>query len=699
MYPNSMPVGSILAVLILCSMAIGILIAMKRGFFPALVRLGMIIVCLLVSIPLTAAIANRFPAISETVMRKLLGDVIAQIEQSSPSTMDLLCRMPIAVIAPILFIMIFYALKSLSLIVFRLLKPLLPSHSTLIFRILGGLAGALSSLICAWAIMLPLLGMVGLAHRTIETLSEADTSANQQLDRTMAQVENLDHNILGPAVDNFVSDLFTEDGDSALYRSMTKFKLHEETLVLSTEVDRLSQTAVDALSFFGSLPKNFKLADLSKTHLEQLRTLTQDVDDSELLKNICAEWIVALTDAWRQDKTLLNIADPAENRPIEPLADTFYGFLATTDSKMLAKDLNLFIDILDILVRHDIFAGKNNLQEKLADDALVEALSAPLNEHERIRVTICELIVPLTREWSLGQSYSGIAEPALDEHIKPVGRMLYRYLATTNESVLTEDIRTVSGLLSLVDQNSTSSSILFDDIFLAQLNSFLGDHTRFRSHFSTWLAALTGAWAKGNAYEGLTVPHINELLDPIIKTLFDVMATTNDKLIHDDLTALTELVRVLRNYEAFNTEKSGKQMADTLMNSHFVSDINAVIYRHERFEPLRDIVAGLGLTAISSQLPTELPNSQLMKDLSGKISVKMNSIADQSQDARTESVKDEVDKILSENNVNVPDSVPDIISQIVIKEFGDMKNVTEKDVTDYLLDLYNSTGKLDSFFK
>ena len=254
MYPNSMLFGAILAVLFLACMAIGALIAIKKGFFHSLLRLAAVILSFVVSIPLSLLIAGKCVGLYEKIMYSVLGDSLNQIAQHSPSTMDLLLHLPAAIIAPALFITIFYLLSLLLKIVCRLLKALLPSRLGLTFRILGGVAGALSTLVCLLAIAVPVWGTVSTVHSAVDIIAHSDTSKNQQLDSVVETFEKIDTDLLGPIVDNFTADIFTEKGDSKLYRKLTQFEFHQEKLSLSEEIKLLSQTASDALSFDNPVP-------------------------------------------------------------------------------------------------------------------------------------------------------------------------------------------------------------------------------------------------------------------------------------------------------------------------------------------------------------------------------------------------------------------------------------------------------------
>ncbi len=606
MYSNSLLFGSLFALLFLISMALGVLLALKRGFFPTLVRLGMVALCFAIAIPITAAIAGPISGLTENIMTSVLGDTLDKIATYSPTTMSLVQQLPVALIAPLLFIVIFLLLSLITWIIFRFIKILLPKKSSLLFRLLGCVAGALTSLIGVYAVLIPLLGMVGMGHCAMQALAQAKSAKNDGLASTIAQVEQIDTTILGPAVCNFTSDLFTDEGDSALYRALTKIKLGEETASLGEEVKLVSGTASDALSFIGSLPEGFKLSDLNAQQIASLHTLTQDIDNSTLLKNICAEWISSMAQVWQDGQPFFGIADPAANTKIKPIAHTLYGFLSTTNAELLVNDLNTFLGLLEVLTEHGMLDMQNqaSLLETIGNETFVNDLIATLDQNKRLCNTIADLI-----------------------------------------------------------------------------------------------ASMTGAWAAGTDYMGMAKPEVNELLTPVMQEVFSILSTTNGELLQDDLNTLVDIVGTLRKHDLMNTETPGSQIGDILMNGSFVADLTQAINKHERFKPLLNSVAGLGLSAISSQLSTALPDAPMIHDLSGSISNALNNVTTQDGTLRAEAVQQEIDKIITENKIDVPDGVTEMISDIVLERFKDQKNVSNEDVSDYLLDLYHSVGDLDGYFK
>lgn len=604
MYPNSMLFGAIFAVIFLACMAIGALVAIKKGFFPSLLRLATLILSFIVSVPLSLLIAGKCVGLYEKIMLSVLGDALNQIAQHSPSTMDLLLHLPAAIIAPALFITIFYVLSLLTKIICRLLKVLLPSRSGLTFRILGGVAGALSALICLLAIAIPVWGTVSTVHRAVDIIAHSDTSKNQQLDSVVGTFEKIDADLLGPLGDNFVADIFTEKGDSALFRKLTQFEFHQEKLSLSEEITLLSQTASDALALASSLSDEASIQ--TPEQFSNLRTLASDVDHSKLLRNISAEWLSAITTAWQKGETFMGIEPLQVNASAKPFLNALYGYLSTTNEDRIANDLNCFIDILEILNRHGILDGdKNaNMLTKIGNEAFVQDLTAFLDDNDRLRITIADL-----------------------------------------------------------------------------------------------LSAISGAWQNGEDYEGIKLPKTNELFDPVMNTFFGILATTDDTLITDDMTAVSNIIGVLEEYDLFDGIKQGTDMANIIMEGAFVSDLQTEINSHPRFVPLLDTVTALGLSAISSQLNISLPDSETLTQLADTISSTLNTAKDENGNINLDTVSEEVQKTLKENKVDVPDSVTGMIAQVATEKFADQETVSEQEVKDHLLSLYGSAGDLDGFFQ
>lgn len=604
MYPNSMLFGAIFAVIFLACMAIGVLVAIKKGFFPSLLRLATLILSFIASVPLSLLIAGKCVGLYEKIMLSVLGDALNQIAQHSPSTMDLLLHLPAAIIAPALFITIFYVLSLLTKIICRLLKVLLPSRSGLTFRILGGVAGALSALICLLAIAIPVWGTVSTVHRAVDIIAHSDTSKNQQLDSVVGTFEKIDADLLGPLGDNFVADIFTEKGDSALFRKLTQFEFHQEKLSLSEEITLLSQTASDALALASSLSDEASIQ--TPEQFSNLRTLASDVDHSKLLRNICAEWLSAITTAWQKGETFMGIEPLQVNASAKPFLNALYGYLSTTNEDRIANDLNCFIDILEILNRHGILDGdKNaNMLTKIGNEVFVQDLTAFLDDNDRLRITIADL-----------------------------------------------------------------------------------------------LSAISGAWQNGEDYEGIKLPKTNELFDPVMNTFFGILATTDDTLITDDMTAVSNIIGVLEEYDLFDGIKQGTDMANIIMEGAFVSDLQTEINSHPRFVPLLDTVTALGLSAISSQLNISLPDSETLTQLADTISSTLNTAKDENGNINLDTVSEEVQKTLKENKVDVPDSVTGMIAQVATEKFADQETVSEQEVKDHLLSLYGSAGDLDGFFQ
>lgn len=382
MYPNSALFGTIFFVIFAGAAAIGALLALKRGFFPSLVRLAMIVACALVAFPLAIAISGTMSGVANSLLRAVVGEHLDQIAANSPSTMEFLQQLPMAIIRPTLFVSLFLILKWLTLIIFRIIKLLLPSRSSLLFRVLGCVAGALGSLICAWIILVPTWGAVGLAHQATLALREADTSGNEQLAKTMEQVENVDDKVLGPMVNNPAADLLTEDGNSALFRKLTVMELNGEKLDVYQEVGMLSETVADAMILVKPIDQ------YSTEQTDSAALLAEDIDNSELLRNVSSEWVAALTGAWHSGESFMNIPEPEVDPLLRPVMRSFYGVLATTNEDLIAGDIMAIADVVEVLINYGILEGTTGgteLGSLLLEGNFIRDMTAAINTHARFR--------------------------------------------------------------------------------------------------------------------------------------------------------------------------------------------------------------------------------------------------------------------------------------------------------------------------
>jgi len=382
MYANSALFGTIFFAIFGVAALIGILLALKRGFFPSLVRLAMIVACALVAFPLAVSISGALSGVADSLLHMALGENLDQIAANSPSTMEFLQQLPMAIITPTLFVSLFLLLKWITLIFFRIIKLILPSRSSLVFRLLGCIAGALGSLICAWVILIPTWGAVGLAHQATLALREADTSGNEQLTKAMATVEKADDQILGPMVNNPAADLLTEGGNSTLFRKLTAMELNGEPLDLYQEVAMLSETAADAMILVKPINQ------YSTEQTDSAALLADDIDHSELLRNISSEWVASLTGAWHSGESFMNIPEPEVDPLLRPVLRSFYGVLATTDEDLIAGDIMAIADVVEVLINYGILEGTAEgarLASLLLEGSFIRDMTNAINTHERFR--------------------------------------------------------------------------------------------------------------------------------------------------------------------------------------------------------------------------------------------------------------------------------------------------------------------------
>ena len=77
----------------------------------------------------------------------------------------------------------------------------------------------------------------------------------------------------------------------------------------------------------------------------------------------------------------------------------------------------------------------------------------------------------------------------------------------------------------------------------------------------------------------------------------------------------------------------------------------------------------------------------------------MNTTKAQTDTERLNAINTTVDHILTENKIDVPAGVTDMICEIVYEEFSSKTSVQSEDIRSYLTAVYQHAGTLDDFFK
>lgn len=245
----------------------GALFGFKRGFVRSVVRLillGIAFVVTWVTKPtyVAAALGIEFggKTIAETIVSSL-GDAGAFA--------DVIMTLVESLLGIVMFILVFLALKFVTLILFGIMKAFFPKRS----RIIGFVVGALQGALIAFAICAPLNGLICDAGRVLELEIQGKPLLSEE---QMLELEEK-----GVDFDKYksstISRIYTTVG-GGFYKSIASSELGGETVSISGTVEaaEASTKLVDALESVNGIDFS---AGLTAESREELRETFKELDD------------------------------------------------------------------------------------------------------------------------------------------------------------------------------------------------------------------------------------------------------------------------------------------------------------------------------------------------------------------------------------------------------------------------------------
>ena len=377
---------------------IGALFGLNRGFKRSIVTLiGAIVSAVLaffLAVPVSKLIIT--PQMIETVLQNLGAlEIYNELISASSSLKEIVIMLPAAIIAPIIFLLLFAIIKLLMKIPCGIISLSLGSKSH--NRVLGVPLGAVQGLVSAFVIVVVITGFISVADN-ITTAVLADTS-----DSTVQLRESFDdiNSALADVKKDPVVKLMCPESDESekshqktsvnkVFNSLTSFKLNDEKVSTSDELVKVTDTAVSVTP----LLSNKNISQWSDEEIIAIEHFSNNFQNSAILIQVSPELIAQMSDNWSRGESFLGIEPPSVDKTIDPLLNSLYGSLRVTTSETLKEDLSDFIEILKIFNKYGIFEKLSNDGSNILialDGEFITELLGLLNENERFCVIVPEV--------------------------------------------------------------------------------------------------------------------------------------------------------------------------------------------------------------------------------------------------------------------------------------------------------------------
>lgn len=373
-----------LAALFLLVVGASIGISMLYGAFKSRIRVITILACAGLAFALTlilkatgSTVYVSFQSMVESELASVSSD-IAELLQSE-SLRNTVVGMLGALVAPLLFFMIFLILRILSWIIFIIVtavnsQKIKDKEQTIKGRKLWAAAqGLIQGLVIFFVIMTPIYAYEQVAYQvsqmefqqTAENSEQEPTETEQQAQALRTAIQTTDKNVF-----------FKVHGvllGKPVYRALTTFKVYQDGQTYQTSVEKELDVVKDLIAEASTLT-GVKIADYDLAQGESVKKLAGYFEKSRLLPLLVGEVLYQATDRWLNDQQIFGMAKPAINEVIDPSFEVLLKDFRQ-DSKnipQLVKDIQTIGEVFSILAEEGVFKylGENSG----ASDDFIEVL-------------------------------------------------------------------------------------------------------------------------------------------------------------------------------------------------------------------------------------------------------------------------------------------------------------------------------------
>lgn len=389
---------TILTLVMLLFVVISALFGLRRSWKFSLIKLGRTVTAILLSFIAVKIIASSVPM--SDLLAPIMGDFAEDLSQTSPTLVALINNLPLAILAPLAFVLLFFVFNALLMIpaIFvkkivlkneykakaeakkakrelRSLKKGNAERSEELRRTIkagktpwssrGISAGikAVNAVIFIALLFMPiscLLTTVGDGMITLkDAMAESGASLGGDGSDPAVGGEELSvicDEIVSPIVSNPVIAVSANPVYRAMYRNMTRVTVGDVTCYLDKELSDIFELVGGATYLL------VDIEDYGEPQKNAINTVVGYVADSEFRSTIAAELFSAVGSAWQNGEDFLGIENPSSG-DIAIVFDPLIEILAESDAESVEKDLHTFANIIGVFIDHEMLSAVTDTLE------------------------------------------------------------------------------------------------------------------------------------------------------------------------------------------------------------------------------------------------------------------------------------------------------------------------------------------------
>lgn len=320
-------------------MTVTMIAGWKKGLYPTLLRLGVMLSSAVVAFFLARALHNVFSNIAlKLVLHAHLSADIEHLMETSDAFAALINILGSALLLPFVFVILFAILEIVGTIVCKCTTKKMPKGN----RSAGLGVGVLRGVLLTVLLLFPLLAYTSITDTVLDHHPMLEEDLQENLGDELVETLEL-----------------VSDGDVlyvAFGKNIVRGGLHTLTV---TDLNGMRVDVYDALHGLAATVESIApmtedepdLSHLSDEDLAHLKDTLAAIDESDLLADLVSDIISPAADAWADGATFADLASPlgaSEGKEGE-IYQAIYEVLSTSDRDTVTDDLCSLFEIAVVL--------------------------------------------------------------------------------------------------------------------------------------------------------------------------------------------------------------------------------------------------------------------------------------------------------------------------------------------------------------
>lgn len=377
--------------------------ARKREWYESLIRTAVIIVSAVIACLVTVPLSGLLGGLLMDTINSMLGD-LAGMSTTVPLLEAGIVGIANAAAAPFIFVPVFYIVRIfvslIAKIPSRILKTVLGKKLHIPF--LGILIGAVNGALTATLIILPICGYITLADNVITAATtDVTIEASAETGAQAGDVTKAESGVVALSAtssnkvsvgtsagnagntltnggssndssssedDSLVGFIHTLASDHVIkasatiwkpaFRALTTISIEAEgypsfSFVLEDELCSLARVTRYVTTFMEDMDSS----EISDDSINNVRTLSSLLLDSEWILNIAADLISGMGSEWAKGNSFAGMDAPEPPELFKPTFDVMMELFSTVTVENLEADMNTFLDVVYYINKADLLEG------------------------------------------------------------------------------------------------------------------------------------------------------------------------------------------------------------------------------------------------------------------------------------------------------------------------------------------------------